>query len=126
MSLPVLPFALKMKNTILAHTLFNSLIDEIYSLISTIPHIDKLKGDLELLTLICNIVENHLGKNKQELDKKNIVIAIEDRLFNLNDDEKKCVAEQIDFLHNNGKIIKQKTFKLIGRYMKDWIFRKCG
>lgn len=124
MSLPVLPFGLAFKNTILAHSQFHSLVDEIHGVVSKIPRIESLKGDLELLTLLCCILENYMPKNTQEIDKKNLVITIEDRLFGLTDAEKVVLGQQIDYLHDNGKIKAIKWYKAVYIGVKDWFFRK--
>ena len=62
-----------LKNSLKKHTLFYNLIDDIVQKIqSEIKAIDKLRLDVELTLLICNLIENSIATgNKFDIDKKN-------------------------------------------------------
>ena len=75
----------------------------------------KYKTDNEFLVLICNLIE-FLVKKKDKIVKKQLAIDIFTDLFNLNDDEKVTLSNNIDFVHSNGTIKKISQWKLF----------KCG
>ena len=75
----------------------------------------KYKTDNELLVLICNLIE-FLVHKKDKIVKKDLCINIFTDLFQLTDDEKKALSNNIDFVHLNGAIKKVSKFKLF----------KCG
>jgi hypothetical protein len=57
-----------------------------------------------------------LVKKKDKIVKKELAIDIFTDLFNLNDDEKVTLSNNIDFVHSNGTIKKISQWKLF----------KCG
>jgi len=75
----------------------------------------KYKTDNEFLVLVCNLIE-FLVKKKDKIVKKQLAIDIFTDLFNLNDDEKVTLGNNIDFVHANGTIKKISQWKLF----------KCG
>ena len=87
----------------------------------------QLRTEIELTNYICNLVENEINKQKtNKIDKKELVLMIFIKLYNLNDDEKTLVSKQIDFLFNN-KLIKkipviEKVFKNFGL----WIVKRLS
>ena len=95
------------KSTILK----NEIIDFILKDIQKIPNCQILKNDVEVLLHICNLIENLISKNKQKIDKKQLVIDIMSQVFYLNSDvEKDAVAKQIQFLFDNKLITKVTSF----------------
>jgi hypothetical protein len=120
-----LPFGLKFKNTLGVHQKFNSVISKITEIIKEVPNHQDLKNDPELLLLICNLVENFFyTRNKNKIDKRDIVICILDDLYNITDEEKTVYEQQIQFLHNNNQIKKQPLHQIIGHYIIDWLNRR--
>jgi hypothetical protein len=119
-----LPFGLKFKNRLLIHDKFHSLLNQIHDLVKGLHQHEDLRGDPELILLVCNLVENLLGKNKFKIDKKELVIAILDKVYNLTDEEKQQLDIQVQFLYDNGKIQKVSWVKLAMHYTTDWVFRK--
>ena len=98
------------KSTILK----NEIIDFILKDIQKIPNSQILKNDVEVLLHICNLIENLISKNKQKIDKKQLVIDIMSQVFYLNSDvEKDAVAKQIQFLFDNKLITKVTTYKQV-------------
>ena len=120
----LLPFALQFKNALSSHFLFHTTANDIYEIVKQIPEVENLRNDPELLLLISNIAFNTLGKNKQGIDLKQIVITVEDKLFTLTDDEKSALGTQIEFLQNHNKIKSQSSVKLVSFYAFEWIKRK--
>ena len=119
-----LPLGLAFKNSLLTHNTFHTLLNEVTEVIKTIPNYENLKIDPEMLLLICRIVECKMGKNEQNIDKKDLVISILDKLFSLNDREKEIFKSNIQFLYDNGKIKKASFWKLCLYYISDWATRK--
>ena len=99
-------------------------MNEISGVLKEIHAIEDLRHDPELALLICNLIENTLTSNKWKIDKKELAVSIHDNLFTTTDDEKDKLRLQIQFFYDNGKIKKQKWYKLVGGYVKDWVFRK--
>ena len=87
----------------------------------------QLRTEIELTNYICNLVENEINKQKtNKINKKELVISVFMKLYNLNDEEKTVISNQIDFLFNN-KLIKkipviEKAFKNFGI----WFLKKLS
>ena len=66
----------------------------------------------ELTLLVCNIIENSISNNgtTHKIDKKQLAVEILTVTFNLTAVEITQVKDQIDFLYNNGKIVKIRKF----------------
>ena len=115
----MLPLGVFVKNSLLAHITFNEVLKKVVDIIKMIDGVDLLKNSPELILLVCNIIESMLGNNKFKIDKKELVISILDVIFNLSDEEKELVRNQIQFNYDNKAIKKPTYFKII----KDWILR---
>lgn len=75
--------------------------------------ISDMKNNPELLKYVCNEVEN-LVKKKYKIDKKKLVLEIINRVVtNLNDNDRKSMSDNIEFLHANGDIKKVKWLKYL-------------
>lgn len=98
------------KNELLANIKFNKLVEYIVKEIQNIPEYEQFRNDLELIKLICNIIENKVVK-KDEVDKKSAVVEGFKRSFNLSDNEIKSINNFIEFLHKNKKIKKLSCLK---------------
>ena len=89
-------------------------MDFILKDIQKIPNCQILKNDVEILLHICNLIENLISKNKQKIDKKQLVIDIMVQVFYLNSDvEKDAVEKQIQFLYDNKLITKVTTLRQV-------------
>ena len=119
-----LPLGLSFKNSLLTHASFHGLLNDVYDIIKTIPNISELKTDPEFLLLVCRIVECKMGKNKQNIDKKDLVINILDKVFTLTDGEKEIFKANIQFLYDNNKIKKVSVLKLAILYVGEWVNRR--
>ena len=101
---------LSINNSSKSTILKNEIMDFILKDIQKIPNFQMLKNDVEILLHICNLIENLISKNKQKIDKKQLVIDIMCQVFYLNSDvEKDAVAKQIQFLYDNKLISKVTT-----------------
>ena len=110
-----------LKNNLDKHNIYYNLIQAISNKILLIPEFHRLKTEIELIKLICNIVENTAVKS-QQIDKKQLVIDIFQRVFNLNAIEIELIKNGIEFIFNN-KLIKKISIK---KYIKSkgYIFLK--
>jgi hypothetical protein len=98
------------KYDLLTNIKFNKLVEFIIKEVQNIPEYQNHKNNLELIKLICNLIENKVVK-KDKLDKKSIVIEGLKRVFNLVEDEIKILDGFIEFLHQNKKIKKLSYLK---------------
>jgi hypothetical protein len=71
-----------------------------------INQIEKIKLDPEFILHVCNLIEN---SNVHNINKKELALKVLSQVFGFNDYDKIEVSQQIDFLHNCGKI-KKTTF----------------
>ena len=74
-----------------------------------LDNLGSLKFDNELLKFVCACVENGLRQKyekKKKTDKQSFVIEIFHEIFNLNEDEKKKLGNNIDFVISNDLVEK--------------------
>jgi transcription termination factor NusB len=100
----------KPKNCLLNDIKFNKLVEFIINEVINIPDYRSFKNNLELIKLVCNLVENKIVK-KDNVDKKKVVIHSFSQIFKLTDDEIKNLDGFIEFLHKNKKIKKLSVLK---------------
>ena len=107
---------LSINNTGKSTILKNEIMDFILKDIQKIPNCQMLKNDVEILLHICNLIENLISKNKQKINKKQLVIDIMTQGFYLSSDvEKDAIEKQIQFLYDNKLITKVTTFKQVAK-----------
>jgi len=114
-----------LKGSLLNHFENESLIQDLIKFVKLIPNYGKLKLDIELTSLIINIIEDKL-KGKSTDDKTNILVQVLTQIFNLNPNEITIIQQQITFLQNNNFIKGIPITKKIFKYITKWIFRKIG
>lgn len=105
------------------------LIKEILERVSDIPNHTNLRHDTELLKFICSIVENEINnsKAKKKIDKKNIVFEVYKGLFGkVGPEELVEVEKNIEYLLENGQILKIGKVKKWFSICYDWIKRKLA
>jgi len=105
----------------------NEAIDKIVQKVAEIPNHIEYRMDMELLTMVCVMIE-HLIDNKKEtvkIDKKDIVFQVYKKLFKtLTPAEIQVIEKNIQYLFENGKIKKKGLFHVISSSICDWIARK--
>ena len=116
------------RNNLSKHNVVYSLIDQISSKIKLIPQYEKIRIEIELVKCVANIVENYVQKNnskqKNKVDKKQLVIDSLNEVFNYNEQEKNLVSSLIDFLFNNQQIKKSSFYKLTKNFFISFIKKK--
>ena len=119
---------IKFKNNLSKHNVVYSLIDQISSKIKLIPQYEKIRIEIELVKCVANIVENYVQKNnskqKNKVDKKQLVIDSLHEVFNYNDQERNLVSSLIDYLFNNEQIKKSSFYKLSKNLLISFIKKK--
>jgi hypothetical protein len=88
------------------------------------------RHNMELLSLVCNLIENSGIDNKKKpeklrIDKKCLLIMIYNSLYgNIGPADCDLLGKNIEFLHDNGHIIKHATWKMFLYCVGDWFKRK--
>ena len=119
---------IKFKNNLSKHNIVFSLIEKIAEKIKLIPQYEKIRVEIELVKTVCNIVENYVQKNnskdKNKVDKKQLVIDALTLVFIYSEPEKVLIASLIDFLFNNLQIKKSSFYKLSKNFILSYIKTK--
>jgi hypothetical protein len=95
---------------------------EIQDRLLHIPNIDFLKGTIQMVSLVCNMVEELTpahNRNKDKLDKKQMALDILAKLFELTQLELGNSGKSIDYLFDAGAI------KRAGKCKKSMNWIKC-
>jgi hypothetical protein len=119
---------IKFKNNLSKHNIVYSLIEQISEKIKLIPQHEKLRTEIELVKTCCNIVENLVQrknkKQKQPIDKKQLVIDALTVVFNYNEQEKALIYSLIDYLFNNEQIKRFSYSKLTRNFLSSIVQTK--
>jgi len=98
--------------------------------VTDIPHEARNnKHSAELMLLVCNMIEHSVDnkgkKDKLKIDKKCLMIEIFKSLFGeLSPNDCEILCKNIEFLHDNGHIHRQPTWKICAYGLVDWLKRK--
>jgi hypothetical protein len=114
---------LNFKNSLNKHYVFYNLVEVLVKKIKAIPKIEELKLNLELTLLCCDIVENTVSK-KTKIDKQKLVNEALTQIFTLTEEEQKTIKNQIEFLYDNGKIVKLDAFTKFFTDAGKWLAKK--
>jgi hypothetical protein len=88
------------------------------------------KHNMELLSLVCNLIENagienKIKGDKLRIDKKQLLIMVYSSLYgNLSPADCDLLSKNIEFLHDNNHIIKLASWKMMLYCVADWFKRK--
>ena len=116
----------KQNNIINNAFIITQLVNKIVGHIGVINDFN-LRTEIELTAYVCNLVENEISKQKNnKIDKKELVISVFVKLFNLSDDEKLLISNQIDFLFNNKMIKKVPLIEKTLKTFSAWLFKKLS
>ena len=118
----------KFKNNLSKHNIVYSLIEQISEKIKQIPQYEKIRIEIELVKCVCNIIENYVQKNnskqKNKVDKKQLVIDSLNNIFIYSEQERNLVGSLIDFLFNNNQIKKSSFYKLSKNFILSYVKTK--
>jgi predicted ATP-dependent Lon-type protease len=117
------------KNSLAKDAKINSLVAKIIQKVAEIPNHQEYKNNMELLKMVCLMVEHAIDntgkKDKLRIDKKDIVFSVYTRLWNaMSPLDIKALDANIQYLHENGQIIKKGLWSVIKHSICDWCNRK--
>jgi DNA replication protein DnaD len=103
---------------------------KILDTITSYPHdIRKDKFNMELLTMICCMIEHSINntekKDKLKIDKKALCIQIYNSLFGqISPTDIETISKNIEYLHDNNQIIKYSVFVVVSKSIYGWLKKK--
>ena len=104
----------------------NNLVLRICQKMNTIPNIQTLKYDMEVIKYIANVVENELAQHTDD-EKKAVIVKVLKALFlaqPFTDAETLTILSQITYLIKNKQIKKASYKKYIYKSVGQWICKK--
>jgi hypothetical protein len=114
---------LQLSGNMKKHDLIYSTVLLIVDIVKKIPRYELLKVSHEITQYVACLIENRISK-KYHVDKKQLCIQILTEVYDLNDDEKLLIENQIDFLISINKIRKIPRSKLMYLYIKSFFFNQ--
>lgn len=115
------------KNSLAKDAEIHSLVAKIIDKVGNIPKHQEHKHSLELLKMICLIIEHGIdNKDKKfKVNKKDIVFQVYSKLWSgISPQEIKNIDANIEFLWENGFIVKKSTWSVVKHSVCDWVSRK--
>ena len=88
-----------LKNTLKNHYSINALMELIVKQVKDIPDYDKLKQDIELILLICSMIETIATDSDIKIDKLEAIVGIYKQLFEMTTDDQLMLINIVNFLH---------------------------
>ncbi len=114
-----------LKNTLKSHYSEKALIELIVNKIKEIPDYEKLKADIELILIICKMIETIATDSDLKLDKLQTIIEVYTKSFEMSTDDQLNLVNVVNFLHQNRSFIyKRGFFKKTGKVLA-WIASKA-
>lgn len=98
--------------------------------LTDIPHEARQnKHSMELLILVCNMIENSIDNSnksdKLKINKKDLLVQIMKSLFGeLTAADCELYSKNVEFLNDRGHIVRQATWKVCAYSVVDWFKRK--
>lgn len=125
MNNPIVNELIPIKNSLKQSVKFQQISDLILEKIKVIPNILDHKTNIELINLICNIIE-YFCKKKYKIDKANLLLYTLKRVIpTLTSDEEEVIKNTIEYLHDNKLILSISTFKYSMTYLKNFFLKKA-
>ena len=101
-----------LKNTLKNHYSINALMELIVKQVKDIPDYDKLKQDIELILLICSMIETITTDSDVKIDKLEAIVGIYKQLFEMTTDDQLMLINIVNFLHQNKIFVYKKEYYL--------------
>lgn len=84
------------------------------------------KHSMELVSLVCNMIEHSIDNSKKsdklKINKKDLLVQIMSSLFGqLSPADCELYSKNIEFLHDNGHIVRQPGWKVCLYGLVDWL-----
>lgn len=115
------------KNSLAKDIRIQKLVLQIMDKIVEIPFYTEYKGNMELLKMVCVMIEHAIDNSnkKDKIDKKDIVFQVYNKVYaGMKPQDLKDLEANINYLHENLQIKKKTTWSVIKHSVCDWFNRK--
>ena len=104
------------------------IINKIIKRVQDFPDFRNFKDDMETLLFVCMLVEHLVinKKNKEKIDKKELVIEVYEKCFGSNNVSKETISRNVQFLFDNKRIKKISIIRIICGSLNEWFNRKIA
>jgi hypothetical protein len=96
------------------------------SIINDFPNVSMIKNNVEMINLICNIIEEVSSSSSRKQNKEELFFKIYERIFqnNVSQEDKVFISNIIQFLLNNNLVEKVSMFRKLINIIKNCFSRK--
>ena len=77
------------------------MIDLIVKQVQDIPEHDKLKQDIELILMICSMIETICADSDVSINKLDAILGVYNKVFEMPVDDQLMLVNIVNFLHQN-------------------------
>ena len=112
---------LVLKNTLKTHYSVSALIDLIVKQVKEIPDYLKLKQHIELILMICTMIETICTDSKVSIDKLEAIRGVYSQVFEMTTDDHLLLVNIVNFLHPNKAFVYNKGAFSTARKVLSWI-----
>ena len=112
---------LVLKNTLKTHYSVSALIDLIVKQIKEILDYLKLKQDIELILMICTMIETICTDSEVSIDKLEAIRGVYSQVFEMTTDDHILLVNIVNFLHQNKAFVYKKGAFSTARKVLSWI-----
>jgi hypothetical protein len=104
------------------------IINKIIKRVQDFPDFRNFKDDMETLLFVCMLVEHLVinKKDKEKIDKKELVIEVYEKCFGANQINKESIGRNVQFLFDNKRIKKISIVRIICGSLNEWFNRKIA
>jgi hypothetical protein len=126
-NIPIAPYV-QPKNGLDRTIKKNEIVTKIIKRVQEFPDFRSYKDDMETLLFVCILVEHLVDnkKNKEKIDKKDIVLDVYDKCFGSAQIVKETVGRNIQFLYDNKRIKKVSLIQYVCGSLSEWFNRKIA
>ena len=110
-----------MKNTLKTHYSVSALIDLIVKQVKEIPDYLKLKQDIELILMICTMIETICTDSEVSIDKLEAIRGVYSQVFVMTTDDHLLLVNIVNFLHQNKAFVYKQGAFSAARKVLSWI-----
>ena len=114
-----------LKNTLKNHYSINALIELIVKQVKDIPDFEKLKQDIELILLVCSMIETISTDSDIKIDKLEAIVGIYKQLFEMTTDDQLMLINIVNFLHQNKSFVYKKGVLFVVGKAVSWLTRQA-
>ena len=115
---------LVLKNTLKTHYSVAALIDLIVKQVKEIPDYLKLKQDIELILMICTMIETICTDSEVSIDKLEAIRGVYSQVFEMSIDDHILLVNIVNFLHQNKAFVYKTGAFSTARKVLNWIVKQ--